>query len=150
MREDIKARWVAALRSGNYRQGKEKLARQMTRTMPMTHCCLGVLCELAVEDGIIEAMSHPYGTSGQVRYFGGPDRWKATALPPAVAEWAGFEDERDSLRTDPKLLSVSRTDYRSQPIQKPVSCSEANDGNTADEITPHTFEQIADLIEENF
>lgn len=150
MREEIKARWVAALRSGNYRQGKQKLARQMTRTMPMTHCCLGVLCELAVEDGIIDAMNHPSGTSGQVRYFGGPDNWKATALPRAVAEWAGFEDERDSLRSDPKLFSVERTDYAGRPMQKPVSCAEANDGSSADEITPRTFEEIANLIEENF
>lgn len=32
--------WVAALRSGNYEQGKEKLCRNGK------YCCLGVLCEL--------------------------------------------------------------------------------------------------------
>lgn len=149
MNPEIKTRWVAALRSGNYRQGKKKLAQQMTRTMPMTHCCLGVLCELAVEDGIIEAMNHPSGASGQVRYFGGPNNWKATALPPAVSEWAGFGDERDSLRSDPKLLSVSLLDFRGQSVQRAVSCSEANDGNTVDDVAPRTFEQIADLIKEN-
>lgn len=40
MNEDIKNKWVRALRSGEYRQTKTKLKNQNG------YCCLGVLCEL--------------------------------------------------------------------------------------------------------
>lgn len=132
MNPEIKERWVAALRSGNYRQGTEKLAHQMTRTMPMKHCCLGVLCELAIEDGIIEAQSSRYGVSGQMRFYGNEtDGWKSTSLPVAVMEWAGVP------AADPIL-------YDGMP------CSEANDGDRHKGIACHSFDDIANIIEENF
>jgi hypothetical protein len=40
MQEDMKVLWVAALRSGEYPQGRKRL-REETR-----FCCLGVLCDL--------------------------------------------------------------------------------------------------------
>lgn len=40
MNPEVKARWVAALRSGEYRQAQSAL-----RTKD-GHCCLGVLCDL--------------------------------------------------------------------------------------------------------
>ena len=39
---DLKAKWVAALRSGDYKQGQHYL-----KTPDDTYCCLGVLCEIA-------------------------------------------------------------------------------------------------------
>lgn len=44
MDRKIKARWVKALRSGKYRQTKDKLRRETHGVT--SHCCLGVLCEL--------------------------------------------------------------------------------------------------------
>ena len=43
----IKKQWVAALRSGSYKQGMEEL-----RPTPDTFCCYGVLCNL-------HAIAHP-------------------------------------------------------------------------------------------
>lgn len=40
MNQEIKAKWVAALRSGNYEQGHYRL-RSNDR-----YCCLGVLCDI--------------------------------------------------------------------------------------------------------
>lgn len=40
MDAEIKAKWIAALRSGEYRQGRETM-RQGDR-----YCCLGVLCDV--------------------------------------------------------------------------------------------------------
>lgn len=40
MNPEIKAQWVAALRSGEYKQGKRALNRDGK------FCCLGVLCDL--------------------------------------------------------------------------------------------------------
>lgn len=58
MDPEIKAEWVAALRSGTYKQGKGKLKAVFDRwSAPETlegeqtelrHCCLGVLSELAI------------------------------------------------------------------------------------------------------
>lgn len=48
MNPDIKAQWVAALRSGEYKQGKERLHTAKDDS----YCCLGVLCEVAVKAGV--------------------------------------------------------------------------------------------------
>jgi hypothetical protein len=150
MNPEIKARWAAALRSGNFRQGKRKLAQKPTRTMPMTHCCLGVLCELAVEDGIIDAKESKYGVSGTVRSYGSDARgWSSTSLPNQVSEWAGIPSGPDSLASDPLLFRRTETDPNGYTHLVPVSCSEANDGYDANEVRPQTFEQIAGFIEEN-
>jgi hypothetical protein len=46
MNESVKARWVAALRSGKYKQTKEHLKDRQG------YCCLGVLCDIyATERG---------------------------------------------------------------------------------------------------
>lgn len=77
MNQDIKRRWVAALRSGEYEQGKRWLNDNGKL------CCLGVLCELAVQDGVI--------TKHTMRDGIGVYGIGATAVPPvAVEDWAGF------------------------------------------------------------
>lgn len=150
MDPEKKARWIAALRSGRYRQGKRKLAHKMSAEDFMTHCCLGVLSELAVEDGIIEARNGQYGVTGIVRYYGADNNgWVTTALHPDVSHWAGLETSDDSLASDPKLFARTETDFSGRAALVPVSCSEANDGNTATGTSPQTFEQIADFIEAN-
>lgn len=77
MKTDIKERWVAELRSGKYSQGSTYLERDGK------FCCLGVLCTLAVEDGII---NRRLGKSG-VAYY---DEC-ALFLPASVSRWAGIE-----------------------------------------------------------
>lgn len=42
MAPELKAKWIAALRSGEYRQGRHAL-----RKADGSYCCLGVLCEVA-------------------------------------------------------------------------------------------------------
>ena len=41
-------KWIDALESGEYQQGRGKL-----RTKDNKFCCLGVLCDLAVKEGIL-------------------------------------------------------------------------------------------------
>lgn len=48
MDPEWKARWVAALRSGEYKQGTETL-----RTDDDHFCCLGVLTDLCVKEGLV-------------------------------------------------------------------------------------------------
>ena len=45
--------WVKALRSGKYKQGYKQL--KTVSTKGDRHCCLGVLCELAVQKKVISS-----------------------------------------------------------------------------------------------
>lgn len=56
MNPEIKQRWVAALRSGEYKQGRNFLFRDGR------HCCLGVLCDLYTKETGI-AWTAPSGQS---------------------------------------------------------------------------------------
>ena len=79
---EIRARWTAALRSGQYEQGLEAL-RQVTEDGGYEFCCLGVLCELAAVEGVTEAAYDE--DEGAWAYDG-----ESAYLPPRVAEWAGL------------------------------------------------------------
>lgn len=50
MNPEIKAKWLTALRSGEYKQGVGYL-----RQADNTYCCLGVLADIAVKEGVCEA-----------------------------------------------------------------------------------------------
>jgi hypothetical protein len=77
MNPEIRARWTAALRSGDYQQGRSALRKGDEL------CCLGVLCDLAVKAGVLTAAP---GEDGHCwRYDGVPDY-----LPESVQEWAGL------------------------------------------------------------
>ena len=97
MRKEIAEMWVAALRSGKYKQGVHRLANA-ERTK---HCCLGVLCEVAIEDGV------PLETSGASQFH-----WPSTAYDDATAKlplrvqcWAGMASDHGSLgREMPSLM----------------------------------------------
>ena len=86
MNPDVKARWLAALRSGEYRQGTGRLRRHGDDET-VYHCCLGVLCELAATDGVAEYRHGLfYGLTSQLETgMGG-------VLPVDVKEWAGLSN----------------------------------------------------------
>lgn len=46
MKVNLKTAWVEALRSGEYNQGRGRLHSRGN------YCCLGVLCEVAIKQGI--------------------------------------------------------------------------------------------------
>lgn len=88
MKHDIAELWASALESGKYPQTKHMLCR--TKTSTTGHkpgfCCLGVLCELALEagiDGLGKAITGPY-------YYG-QYNGEVNTLPEIVREWAGME-----------------------------------------------------------
>lgn len=92
MKQNIAQRWTAALRSKKFTQTTGYL-HVRDKDADVGYCCLGVLCELAREDGVIIAESD--AVEGVVRY-GHPtdsgDR-SATNLPAAVLHWAGMNGE---------------------------------------------------------
>jgi hypothetical protein len=147
LNSEIKTRWVSALRSGDFQQGKSKLALKEGAESPMMHCCLGVLCELAVEDGIVEAENLPWGTGGEIRRFADGTNRASTQLPSKVAQWAGLRNEGDMAMCDPYLYTIPNPLNSNIPYS--VTCSEANDGYPSQGIYRKSFSEIADLIEEN-
>lgn len=78
MNQEIKWRWVEALRSDKYRQTTDALRRGER------FCCLGVLCDLAVKDGIVTQYVDEY----HHYYYADQD----AVLPAKVIEWAGVPD----------------------------------------------------------
>lgn len=78
MNPEVKDRWVAELRSGEYKQGKKRL-----RTGD-AFCCLGVLCNL-------HAQAHPKIAAKQRT----PDLYldEGGVLPFTVVRWAGLPDQ---------------------------------------------------------
>lgn len=87
MNEDVKVRWVAALRSEKYQQGTGQLRKNDK------FCCWGVLCDLAVQEDVIAPPQLVMDTkfdNGVYSYDG-----EVTLPPDAVFEWAGLSREED-------------------------------------------------------
>lgn len=91
MNEDIKTRWIAALRSGEYRQTGNVLNNGEA------FCCLGVLSDLAVKDGLKEwdtEKDYEYGIETHEPGDAADETYTETlSLPYDVAVWAGLQDE---------------------------------------------------------
>ena len=129
----VAVKWVAALRSGKYKQGRNYL-----RSKDNKFCCLGVLCELAVEDKVIDpprlVPAYTEDKDGNeisrctyVYSYGKYPDSKRTYLPEAVREWADLIDPAGSHTTDKGRRYL-------------------------DFLNDHehwSFDQIADLIESN-
>lgn len=120
MRKEIADKWVAALRSGEYKQGKFALNSNNS------FCCLGVLCELAKKEGIVNS-EHVKQNSDYMSYFDprhDQDRHSGL-LPRVVSKWADIKTSAGYV----------------YPVAR--SLLELNDGG-------QTFEYIADVIENNY
>ncbi len=142
MNENIKSRWVAALRSGNYSQARGRLESESH------YCCLGVLCEIAVKDNIVDK----YKTAEGSLYasFSDPIDRGTAVLPIAVMEWAGLPTDDPNpaviLRHDEIPPSISKHDYGDVFLSTgdgKTNLASLNDNGA-------TFEEIADIIEKKF
>lgn len=122
MNQEVKQKWVDALRSGKYEQGSGIL-RYRDR-----FCCLGVLCDLYAQDhpeakwaigenpvSLIKYYSFDVNEYSQVYY-----------LSPTIYEWAGLDEH------NPIVVFQGKKRY----------LADLNDMG-------YDFKQIADLIEKN-
>lgn len=123
MNEEVKALWLAALRSGEYLQGKDSL-HSINDDLKDAYCCLGVLCEVAVNEGIIPEPENAFGdTDLMSRHYDG--KWDIPSSK--VVEWAGLEEDNPTVNDEEGLT---------------LRLSELNDEYG------YNFEQIARVIEE--
>lgn len=128
----IRTEWARRLRSGDYAQGKERLRDDSNDEA--RYCCLGVLCELAVEAGVIryDSVMQSYYDPDEVDYvrYGG-------VLPPAVSRWAELIEVTD----DGQVLTVADPVVTDPTTTDDVPLSLLNDDGAP-------FITLARLIEE--
>ena len=122
MRQEVKKKWIAALRSGEYKQGRESL-----RPTENTYCCLGVLCDLYKQTRhkgkwLLNDFDYPVFDF----LIGG--KHESNELPPEVIKWAGLDDSNPGIMVN---------NHRS-------SLAEMNDEKNSN------FKKIANLIKEQF
>src|SRR5262249_36155352 len=102
MNPAVKKLWVAALRSGDYVQGRGRL-----RNADYSFCCLGVLCNL-------HAQAHPEIAKTQhsrSHYLN-----SSIYLPEQVMAWAGLK------RNDGDAVRINRV-YRELAQHNDVGCT---------------------------
>jgi hypothetical protein len=123
MNKRVKELWVKALRSGEYKQGTGHL-----RDKNNNFCCLGVLCNIHAQENPNSSMIKDSVKGEDFYTYGG-----SSVLPPvAVQKWAGIYN---------KDIYVNRLDNMAAHLWR------RNDG--VGQFIPHTFEQMADFIEQN-
>lgn len=126
MKQDIKNRWLARLESGEIKQTKRFLGRSNG-----SRCCLGVLCDIAVEDGIIspptvEEDSTPTGRTYEYLNYAG----SSGELPEEVVVWAG--------------LNRANPEYNIRSGSVTTNLASLNDSSK------YNFKKIADVIRKHF
>lgn len=140
LKPEVKDLWITALRSGRYAQGRGKLST------PTGYCCLGLLCELAIEEGVdlkkeVETVSYYDFTAGRdvqdvvVQYDG-----SLNYLPVSVIRWA-FAATPEDLHEAEVWGTNDNPKVKDPASDSRVTLAELNDGG-------FTFDDIADLIEE--
>lgn len=112
MNKDIKRRWIDALRSGDYYQTGGAL-KDATG-----YCCLGVLCDLARKEGIVEWQISAFDNFSYrcLVINNGPDKnglpyveKLASTLPLAVRDWAGMTEGELSSPVGPRQSGILPT-----------------------------------------
>lgn len=132
MNKDVKALWLSALRSGEYKQATGALKEYVIgNSDEIGYCCLGVLTDIAIKTGAVsgEWIYREHTDSYDYR-----DRETAcievALLPWDVAEWAGVRANGDPL------------DGFGLPEGSSLDLPALNDGGLP-------FEVIANIIEKN-
>lgn len=131
-RRRIFKEWIAALRSGKYKQGRAKL-KQRDVAGEQTYCCLGVLCEVA---GLEEAPDKDCPWTS----FKYKDSFSVGGLPTTFAKAIGMGTLGDAF-DGPEFLDGGSA--RDVPGKEPLF--RLNDR----EVDRLNFEQIADRLEAN-
>lgn len=96
MKKAIAKKWVAALRSGKYKQGIGRLEYAKKQ------CCLGVLCNLALVEGVCVYL--PSYCSIPASFDG-----EEILLPDSVRRWAGMKTHTGQLDNQESLMALNDT-----------------------------------------
>lgn len=120
MKQAVMKKWVKALRSGKYKQGRNNLQG------PRGFCCLGVLCEIAKEEGV-----------GVRTYASGSLLGENIIDQPDVRDWSGMKDENGKLPRN-AYVTYGKKGYLARAL------TELNDE------AEYSFREIAKVIERHW
>lgn len=163
MKAEVKAEWLKRLRSGEYKQTGGVLHRIVGDDDRVdTFCCLGVLCEIAVEQGVVKSFdSLPENSDREVDY-GLTKSDATTGVPPQeVLVWAevpkrqydsGLKVHNDEFHFEveegsewhTRLGDTLNQGFAGSRSDRTYSLVEMNDSGK------FTFAEIADVIEQYF
>ena len=141
MNPEIKALWLDALRSGEYKQGKAYLKKE-DRKGGHQYCCLGVLCDVVAKelpDQVKESIA-PFGdgtSGGEYKYWNG----EMSVLPQSVAEIVGMGSSDGYFHPPVEIFHIDEDEMDSDFISTLVDLNDTYQ---------RSFEEIADVIEEKF
>ena len=99
MNKEVKALWLDALRSGKYEQGLGTLC-DVNDDGDRKFCCLGVLCDVAIEQGLpieVQVNSHTTIYDDSSGY-----------LPDSVREWAGLASYNPLVKVNGEERAVAQ------------------------------------------
>lgn len=127
LKPEIKTRWLAALRSGQYQQSRSRLrnTKAVSPLVPEGYCCLGVLCDVVKDE-----VGGRWGEDDNIFYVKNPkgvDDLASQTLPFTVQKHCGLNSD--------------------DPVVKGVFLSAWNDGRHGNN-NGAPFPEIADLIEQ--
>lgn len=127
MKEDIKNKWVAALRSGEYNQTDGVLKNANG------HCCLGVLCEIYIKENNNASFVKDDQKNADFFHFVPEEHNTPTdyeVLPKVVQRWAGIKTPCGQYSDETSVASKREL--------------------TKDNDEDKSFETIADIIEKEW
>ena len=103
----IKQKWIEALRSGEYSQGKFRLYDGQR------YCCLGVLCDLYLKENNQE---WKVLSNNQIYLDGSYIDLESETLPLPVKEWAGIEDSIPKTPLGTSLIALNDEEDYTFPL----------------------------------
>lgn len=111
------AKWILALRSGRYKQGKSALRK--SGEGGVRYCCLGVACTISRLGKWVPG-SYPNEQGYRISEM----EYDQTDLPPSVQKWLGLEAEDNPLLSD-SLAAIAANDVNALTFAQIADALEA-------------------------
>jgi hypothetical protein len=154
MNPEIKAQWIAALRSGDYQQGRATLAKAYAEEGKIVtkYCCLGVLCDVLTRNNFpgLRLTDDPRPRIGiPLKWSYGVNDWKESSVLPKDLNFAlGLNESNPRIPFNQEIWDDPRLDYvkssdvpvKSYYVPSSIDLASLNDHG-------FSFTEIADLIE---
>lgn len=149
LKPEVKKLWLDALRSERYAQAQKRLMKPEYEGKPKA-CCLGVLCDVMMKEGLIEGEWKSVSLMGETRLSFVTPNGSNTLLPPEDVIRAAFDMPKEAF--DRSVVTVHRT-FATKLRNNSKFCRgvllddhdarlfELNDNGAS-------FAEIADIIEE--
>lgn len=145
MNPEIKAEWLAALRSGEYNQAFSRL-----KGPGGSFCCLGVLCDLYVKKGVGEWFMYSQDNGWLYSYRNGIETSRV-CLPDSIVEASGITTPTAHIPDSAKIPLMNiliESGWKSDPSRR-TRLGDYHDLSSLNDLGL-SFDKIADVIEVAF